>query len=515
MPSIRAMAVHCGFCSSRPVNLSRFFPRGVMCSLQLYRYISRPFCHSLPPLPSFLPPRPIMIRDHHGKLSVTQQKAAASRRFLEGHYSAIAKQLATDEQHPEEASPAPSTSIADVPPSGHLSSSSSSSSCFSRVVGPRERNLSIQDFDVLTLIGRGAYGEVHVCRKNSGGGTADGGDGTLLAMKIMRKADIWRKKHLFHVRSERDVLASTEGGDNPWIVKLHYAFTDASHLYMVMDYSPGGDLMSWLIDKEVFTTEETRFYIAELCAAVHSVHEMRYAHRDIKPDNVLVGADGHLRLTDFGLCKGCDDDEHAGDCAVPPRGVPGALNPNAVVPPDVSRRAMFRSYAGSPGYVAPEIVLRQPYGVDCDWWSVGVIMYEMLYGYPPFYSSCDAETSKNIVAWRDKLVFPTAELRYQVPPTAVDLIRRLLCDSASRIDWNGIQRHPFFSNVDWAHLRQARAPFQPRLSHALDTHYFPHDLGPSTMLGETHGGRPAVPEDPRGVLFAGFKYSRDRRKAPV
>jgi serine/threonine protein kinase len=395
-----------------------------------------------------------------------------------------------------------------------------------RTVGPRVKALRLADFKMLKIIGRGAFGEVFIAQRR--GSAAPGAAATpvtpgvlganeLCAIKCMRKSEMLKKKQVLHVRSERNVLAET-AASCPWITKLFYSFEDDDSLVMAMEYMPGGDLMTWLCDLEVFTTDATRFYVAEMCLAVHAVHSMRYVHRDIKPDNVLLDASGHLKLSDFGLCKAFDEAASqvapdsvdlygtAGDASTSPideRAADGS--------PDAQRR-MFKSVVGSPGYIAPEILLAQPYGVGCDWWSVGIIMYEMLYGCPPFYANDNAATCHKITHWAEHLAFPDASrCRYPVGPDAVDLLRRLLCDQGDRIGFEGIRAHPFFAGIDWENIRSTPAAFQPRFTSAVDTRYFPKiDVAPRRVPDASDEA--LAMEDPRGVLFVGFNYNGDSRK---
>lgn len=149
-------------------------------------------------------------------------------------------------------------------------------------------------FTKLKTIGVGAFGEVTLVQKIDT-------PHLLYAMKTLKKADVLKRNQVAHVKAERDILAEA---DNGWVVKLYYSFQDRDNLYFVMDYIPGGDLMSLLIKMGIFSEELARFYIAELTLAVESVHKMGFIHRDIKPDNILIDKEGHIKLTDFGLCTG-------------------------------------------------------------------------------------------------------------------------------------------------------------------------------------------------------------------
>lgn len=151
--------------------------------------------------------------------------------------------------------------------------------------------MTTKDFEPLKIIGRGAYGEVRLCKWIA--------TGELVAIKKMKKKDMIKKNEIEHIRAERSVLSKSS---NKWTIDLKCSFQDDDFLYLVMEYLPGGDLMNMLIKKDIFSIEEARFYIAETILAIEYVHSLGYVHRDIKPDNILLDKDGHIKLTDFGLC---------------------------------------------------------------------------------------------------------------------------------------------------------------------------------------------------------------------
>nr|CAH7723050.1 unnamed protein product [Callosobruchus chinensis] len=231
----------------------------------------------------------------------------------------------------------------------------------------KRSRLGVEDFEPLKVIGRGAFGEVRLVQKKD--------TGHVYAMKILRKADMLEKEQVAHVRAERDILVEA---DHQWVVKMYYSFQDPINLYLIMEFLPGGDMMTLLMKKDTLSEECTQFYITETALAIDSIHKLGFIHRDIKPDNLLLDAKGHLKLSDFGLCTGLKK----------------------------SHRTDFYSTVGTPDYIAPEVFLQTGYGPACDWWSLGVIMYEMLIGYPPFCSENPQDTYRKVMNWRETLVFP-------------------------------------------------------------------------------------------------------------
>ncbi|GFR39844.1 hypothetical protein Agub_g340 [Astrephomene gubernaculifera] len=333
----------------------------------------------------------------------------------------------------------------------------------------QRQRMTADDFEPLSIIGRGAFGEVRIVREKS--------TSKILAMKKLKKSEMLKRGQVEHVKAERNVLAEVQ---NPYIVKLYYSFQDEDYLYLVMEYLPGGDTMTLLMRKDILTEEETRFYIAETILAIESIHKAGYIHRDIKPDNLLLSREGHVKLSDFGLCKPVDvhalptlaEGEEYTDAGMVPS---TSMRPQAeqLAQWQKNRRQLAFSTVGTPDYIAPEVLLKKGYGMECDWWSLGAIMFEMLVGYPPFYSDEPLTTCRKIVNWRMFLRFPEEA---RLSPAARDLICRLMCDVDDRIGTRGgveeIKSHPFFACVDWAGLHLSPAPYVPRVDHELDTQNF-------------------------------------------
>lgn len=334
----------------------------------------------------------------------------------------------------------------------------------------QRKRLTVQDFQPLAVIGRGAFGEVRLVRKKD--------SGEVFALKSLVKSAMVMKNQVGHVKAERDILASADN-DNEWLVTLHYSFQDDHMLYMVMEYLPGGDLMGLLMKEDTLSEETTRFYAAEMILAIESVHELGYIHRDMKPDNVLLDAHGHLKLTDLGLCKKMDtrvdllpvtqhsiDSSTAGINSLSNSSASGAL----IDGPDTSRSRPFLrnrqvafSTVGTPDYIAPEVLAQKGYGKECDWWSMGVILYECLVGYPPFYADEPMQTCRKIINWRQAFGFPP-EAKAKLSPQCMDFIRRLVCNAENRLgnaSVDEIKQHPWFRGIDWTNVRTMKAPSIP------------------------------------------------------
>jgi protein-serine/threonine kinase len=394
----------------------------------------------------------------------------------------------------------------------------------------RRTRLSLDDFETVKVIGKGAFGEVRLVQKKD--------TGKIYAMKTLLKSEMYKKDQLAHVKAERDVLA---GSDSPWVVSLYYSFQDIQYLYLIMEFLPGGDLMTMLIRWQVFTEDITRFYMAECVLAIEAIHKLGFIHRDIKPDNILIDIRGHIKLSDFGLSTGFHKthdsnyykkllQQDQNKLQQPqPLNEPGSRNTMIVDAIHMtlsnrqqiqtwrkSRRLMAYSTVGTPDYIAPEIFIHQGYGQECDWWSLGTIMFECLVGWPPFCSETPQETYRKILNFQETLQFPDD---VHLSPEAENLIRLLLTHAEHRLGRHGgaaeIKAHPFFRGVDWNTIREVDAPFIPKLKSITDTRFFPTEElenvpeNPALVRAERerqNGG--TVGDSKEDLPFIGYTYSR-------
>lgn len=302
----------------------------------------------------------------------------------------------------------------------------------------RDLRMKAEDYEVVKVIGRGAFGEVQLVRHKA--------TRKVYAMKLLSKFEMIKRSDSAFFWEERDIMAFA---NSSWVVQLFYAFQDDRYLYMVMEYMPGGDLVNLMSNYDV-PEKWARFYTAEVVLALDGIHAMGFIHRDVKPDNMLLDKSGHLKLADFGTCM--------------------KMNKDGMVRCDTA--------VGTPDYISPEVLKSQGgdgyYGRECDWWSVGVFLYEMLVGDTPFYADSLVGTYSKIMNHKNALTFPEDS---DISKDAKSLICAFLTDREVRLGRNGvdeIKRHSFFKNDQWTwdNIRDTAAPVVPELSSDIDTSNF-------------------------------------------
>ncbi|XP_030537869.1 serine/threonine-protein kinase tricornered isoform X2 [Rhodamnia argentea] len=443
---------------------------------------------------------------------VTRQKAAAAKQLIENHYKNHLQGL-QDRKDRRRALQrrAQEAQVSSEEQQEMLRNLERKETEFMRL---QRRKVGMDDFEQLTVIGKGAFGEVRLCRAKI--------TGEIFAMKKLKKSEMLSRGQVEHVRSERNLLVEV---DSQCIVQLYYSFQDSEFLYLIMEYLPGGDIMTLLMREDILSEDVARFYIAESILAIHSIHQHNYVHRDIKPDNLLLDRNGHLKLSDFGLCKPLDDKYSAilledeglisqenpsgssGHSGVD--GAPWFMQKDQLLRWKRNRRALAYSTVGTLDYMAPEVLLKKGYGMECDWWSLGAIMYEMLVGYPPFCSDDPRITCRKIINWKACLKFPEEP---KISEEAKDLICHLLCDVETRLGTGGVEEikaHPWFKSVQWDMLYEMEAAYKPTVTGELDTQNFekfPEVEGPPSSTPTVGPWRKMLTS--KDTNFIGFTYKK-------
>ena len=324
-----------------------------------------------------------------------------------------------------------------------------------------------------------------------------------------------KKNQVLHVRAERDVLSQAK---NPWIVDLKFSFQDNKYLYLGMEFLPGGDLMSLLMVRDILPELDAKFYAAELVLAIESVHKLNCIHRDLKPDNVLIGKDGHIKLSDFGLSKKIEyplydnykniNNNNQGNNNIDNNQNLSYSNQFSLFKSlNKKRRAYAFSTVGTPDYIAPEVFNQKGYGPEVDWWSLGVIMFEMMIGYPPFFSNSSSETCRKILNWKNTLNIPKEA---NISNEAIDILKNLITSEDKRLGYHGadeVKNHPFFKGINWDNIKECfDPPFIPELQNDYDTKYFDEfeEKEPFYPINDYNGKF-----QKKDMCFVDFTYNRE------
>eukprot|EP00357_Protocruzia_adherens_P027917 CAMPEP_0115011738 /NCGR_PEP_ID=MMETSP0216-20121206/24250_1 /TAXON_ID=223996 /ORGANISM="Protocruzia adherens, Strain Boccale" /LENGTH=349 /DNA_ID=CAMNT_0002380521 /DNA_START=159 /DNA_END=1208 /DNA_ORIENTATION=- len=292
--------------------------------------------------------------------------------------------------------------------------------------------VTMEDFTLLKVIGKGSYGKVFQVKK--------GDTNAIYAMKALKKSTLRKRNQIEHTKTERNIMEYIK---HPFIVDLKYAFQTERKLFLVLEYCPGGELFYHLSEAERFTEARTKFYAAEILLALEHLHKNNILYRDLKPENVLIDDYGHVKLTDFGLSKENISDNHSA-----------------------------KSFCGTPEYLAPEVLDKRGHGIAVDWWGFGALIYEMLSGLPPFYST-------NREAMFEQIRGGTVEYKRYFSPEVTNLLQSLFIrDPDKRLggssrDAEEIKEHPWFAEVDFDKMarREIAPPFVPRITGKDDISY--------------------------------------------
>ncbi|KAL3834733.1 hypothetical protein ACJIZ3_009469 [Penstemon smallii] len=316
--------------------------------------------------------------------------------------------------------------------------------------GNSGKTVRLEDFELLKLVGQGAFGKVYQVRKI--------GSSEIFAMKVMRKDKIMEKNHAEYMKAERDILTKI---DHPFIVQLRYSFQTKYRLYLVLDFVNGGHLFFQLYHQGLFREDLARIYAAEIISAVCHLHAHGIMHRDLKPENILLDAEGHAMLTDFGLAKEFDE------------------------------KTRSNSMCGTMEYMAPEIILGKGHDKAADWWSVGILLYEMLTGKPPYVGGNRHKIQQKIL--KDKIKLPAF-----LSSEAHSLIKGLGERSGDEI-----KGHKWFKSINWKKLdaREIKPSFLPQVEGKLCIANF-DERWTKTPLVDSPAASPKCGENP----FKGFSY---------
>ena len=307
--------------------------------------------------------------------------------------------------------------------------------------------LSMESFDIISVIGRGFFGKVLLVQNKQ--------DKEYYAMKIVKKDRLVKSHQIHTILAERSILAKAK---HPFIVNLMFAFQTVSKFHIGLEYVPGGDMIGLLQRSRILPMEDVRIYAGEIATALEHLHSIGVVYRDLKPDNILIAQDGHLKLTDFGLAK------------------------------DISQSGTTRTFCGTAEYIAPEIIHGKPYAFAVDWWAFGILVYQMIFGSTPFFS----EKRDSLMS---KIKYADLKFPEDTDEDVKDFISKFLTkDPAERAQYKDVENHPFFHGITREDImtKKYKPSFTPIVREKISTEYFdecftnekPCDSYASPMLGD-------------------------------
>ncbi|RMZ79006.1 hypothetical protein DV737_g3622, partial [Chaetothyriales sp. CBS 132003] len=379
-------------------------------------------------------------------------------------------------------------------------------------LGLSSSNLQVTDFELMKTLGTGTFARVWLCRYAN---PRPEDRNKVFALKVLKKVDVIKLKQVEHVRNERNVLAAVAG--HPFITTLVTSFSDATSLYMLLEYTPGGEIFSYLRRARRFPLATVQFYAAEITLILSYLHDVQHvAYRDLKPENILLDAEGHLKLVDFGFAKHLPpavdqpkDSEHEPLSSSP-------TSAGETLEPPAHGAGVTYTLCGTPEYLAPEVIRNSGHGTAVDWWALGILVYEMLIGQPPFWDQNPMRIYEQIVAGHIRFPTPHPSQGHRhsihVPRAARNFILALCkTDPTQRLGHiaggsKRVMEHWFFDGVDWDEIyyRRRRGPIIPRVEWAGDAGNF--DEYPDPVEGEeSEGGRGFYTDDLREEWEDAFK----------
>ncbi|KAI2471747.1 Pkinase-domain-containing protein [Annulohypoxylon bovei var. microspora] len=325
----------------------------------------------------------------------------------------------------------------------------------------RTVEVSPASFDKIKLIGKGDVGKVYLVREKK--------SSRLYAMKVLSKKEMIKRNKIKRALAEQEILATS---NHPFIVTLYHSFQSEDHLYLCMEYCSGGEFFRALQTRpgKCIPEDDARFYAAEVTAALEYLHLMGFIYRDLKPENILLHQSGHIMLSDFDLSKQSDP----GGKPTMIMGKNGASTSSLPTIDTKSCIANFRtnSFVGTEEYIAPEVIKGSGHTSAVDWWTLGILIYEMLYGTTPFKGKNRNATFANIL--REEIPFPEHSGSPQISNLCKSLIRKLLIKDetrrlGARAGASDIKGHPFFRTTQWALIRHMKPPIVPHAGRGVDT----------------------------------------------
>ncbi|XP_055375514.1 protein kinase C isoform X1 [Condylostylus longicornis] len=356
------------------------------------------------------------------QLGISPDKNAPPRRPPIKYLNQEPEQIGSDQQKDDSGREPPSSSTGQT-----------KLSQFEQIVESRSGKLGLQDFTFIKVLGKGSFGKVMLAEKK--------GTDEIYAIKVLKKDAIIQDDDVDCTMTEKRILALA--AKHPFLTALHSCFQTPDRLFFVMEYVNGGDLMFQIQKARRFEAARAAFYAAEVTLALQFLHSHGVIYRDLKLDNILLDQEGHCKLADFGMCK---------------EGIAGDV--------------LTTTFCGTPDYIAPEILREQEYGASVDWWALGVLMYEMMAGQPPFEANDEEELFDSIL--HDDVLYPVWLSR-----EAVSILKGFLTKNPTQRlgctgNENEIRKHPFFAKLDWAELenRNVKPPFRPKMKNARDASNF-------------------------------------------